>query len=143
LLAGYTHGFNEFNALVQLMRDPDSRETLEVIWMDGPRSEQDKKRMQSLLLDPIRRGLDINAQPNDCKRAIDQFVDDVRAGKDAEIPLLPGLSSIVRPSNYFQSKDKILLVLSEALIARYYVFAEFSVSAATCRVVWQRPIFVM
>jgi len=142
-LAGYTRGFEEFNALAQLMRDPGSRDTLQAVWVEAPRSEDDKKRIQLLLLDPLRRALVMKAQPSGCKRAVDRFVDDVRTGKDTEIPTLPGLTGIVRPSNYFQDNDRIFLVLSEALIARYYVFVEFSVSAATCSVVWQQPIFVM
>jgi hypothetical protein len=142
-LAGYTRGFEDFNALAQLMSEPNSRDTLQVIWMDSPRSEDDKKRIQLLLLDPMRRSLGMSAQPASCKRAVDHYVDDLRAGRDASIPLLPRLTAMVRPSNYFQNKDRIFLVLSEALIARYYVFAEFNVGAANCSVVWQQPIFVM
>jgi hypothetical protein len=118
-LVAYTRGFEDFNALAQLMRDPDSRGTLQVIWMEAPRSEEDKKHLQLLLLEPIRRGRGINTQPISCKQAIDHFVDDVRGGRNTEIPLLSKLTGIVRPSNYFQNKDKILLVLSEALVARY------------------------
>jgi hypothetical protein len=142
-LNAYTQGFRQFEQLAKLMRDQDARETLQVVWIDSPRSQDDNKRIQLLLLGPIQRALGINSQSNRCKRVINNFVDDVRAGRDTAVPPLPGLTNVMRPSNFFQGGDKILLVLSETLIARYYVLAEFTVDSGTCRVVWQQPMFVM
>jgi hypothetical protein len=142
-LTAYTQGFESFAQLSGLMRDAGAREALTVVWAETPRSEEHKERMRYLLLRPIQQAMEIKNETSSCREEIDRFVNEVRVGKRAAIPVLPGLSNIVRPTRFIRQKDHILLILGEALIARYYVVAQMNVSAISCSVAWEVPIFVM
>jgi hypothetical protein len=143
LLAAYGKGFEEFALLSNLMKDPDARETLELIWTTSPRSKDDKERMRYLLLRPIEQAAAIRNERPACRQVIDRFVDDVRAGKRASIPVKQGLSDIVKPTRFIRHENQILLLLSEVLIARYYVISQFSVDPEGCSVTWEKPIFAL
>lgn len=142
-MAPYTQGFEAFAQLPGLMRDAESREILEVVWATAPRSQEHKDLIKYLLLRPLQQAAAIRNETSDCRKAIDRFVDEVRSGKRAAIPALPGLSYILRPTRFIRQGDHILLVLSEALIARYYVLAQISVGETSCGVVSEIPLFVM
>jgi hypothetical protein len=143
LLAAYGKGFEEFALLSKLMKDADARETLEVIWATSPRSENDKEVMRYLLLRPSEQSAEIRHETSACRQTIDQFVDDVRAGKRAAIPPIRGLTDIVKPTRFVRHENQIILVLSDGLIARYYVIAQFDVRSDRCTVALERPIFAM
>src|SRR5262249_33114139 len=143
LLAAYTHGFEEFALLSDLMKNADARETLEVVWNGTPRSEGDKQRMQYLLLRPVEQAIAVRRQSPACRQAINRFVNEVRAGKRAAIPAIPGLTSIVRPTRFVRDGKQLVLVLSDPLIARYHVISRFDVTAINCAVAWETPIFAM
>lgn len=143
LLAAYGQGFEEFNSLSKLMQYPDARETLEVIWTTLPSSENAKERMRYLLLRPMEQATAIRSETPACRQTIDRFVDDVRAGKRAAVPSIQGLTDIVKPTRFIRHENKIILVLSDSLIARYYVFAQFDVGLESCSVAWEKPILAM
>jgi len=143
LLAAYTQGFNQFALLSALMKDADAREALEVVWNTTPRSDHDKQRMLYLLLRPIEQAATARLQSPTCRQTINQFVDDVRAGKRAAIRPVPGLTSTVLPTRFVRDGKQIILVLSDPLLARYHVIARFDVTAKSCVVAWERHVLGM
>jgi len=140
LLAAYGGGFEEFGLLSKLMGDANAREALEVIWMTSPRSEGDKERMRYLLLRAFQQAADIQKETPACRQTMNRFVDDVRAGKRASVPVIQGLTNIVKPTRFIRWENVIVLVLSDALIARYYVIAQLDADAQGCRIVSELPI---
>jgi hypothetical protein len=142
-LFAYGQGIEDFGLLSRLMSDSQSREVLEVIWNTGPRSEKDKELMRYLLIRPIQQSVAIGDESLACRQVISRYVDDVRGGKRTAVPVSPGLTNIVRPSRFVRRKNEIVLVLSDPLIARYYVLAEFNVRAETCQIGWEKPLFAM
>jgi hypothetical protein len=143
LLAAYGKGFQDFELLSNLMKDPDARETLEVIWTTAPRSKDDKERMRYLLLRPIEQAAAIRNETPACRETIDRFVDDVRASKRASTSVKQGIANIVKPTRFIRYEDQILLVLSDALIARYHIIAQFSVGAQGCSLSGEKSIFAL
>src|SRR5262249_20663564 len=77
LLAAYGKGFEEFALLSELMKAPDSKDTLEIIWASLPRTVHDKTRMRYLLLRPLQQAMAIRHQSPSCKKEINRFIDDV------------------------------------------------------------------
>jgi hypothetical protein len=143
LLAAYGKGFEEFALLSGLMADENARETLQVIWKVSPRSPDDKERMRYLLLRPIDQARAIRKESPACQGSINQYIDDVRAGKRASIPSIRGLTGILKPTRFIRHDNEIILVLSDDLIARYYVVTQFDLSSGSCGVAWERPILAM
>jgi hypothetical protein len=143
VLAAYTQGFENFAQLSELMADADSAGVLEVVWATTPRSLEHKEFIQYLLLRPLQQAAEIRDETPACREEINRFIDEVRVGKRVAVPELPGVSNTVRPTRFVRHKEKIFLVLSESLIARYYVIAQLSVSGRSCTVVGETPLFVM
>lgn len=142
-MAPYTRGFDVFDDLSRLMRDAKARSGLQAAWFDSPRSKADERRIQYLLLGPIQQSSTLATESTQCKQTINHFVDEIRAGKRSAIPPLPGFSNNVRPTNFVRYRSRFILVLSEALIARYYVIAALSATTTGCSLAWEQPFFVM
>lgn len=143
ILAAYAQGFEQFAILGKVMNDPSAKGTLEVIWSMVPRSEDDKKRVRYLLLRPVEQTMALAAEAAACREALNRFVDDVRAGKRADVPRILGVTDTLRPVRFIRRENEIYVVLGEQLMARYYVLAHFSAEAGTCRLEWNKPSFVM
>jgi hypothetical protein len=143
LLAAYRQGFIEFAVLTELMKEQDTRETLEIVWNTAPQSDADKQRMVYLLLRPIEQAVEVREQSLGCRQAINRFVDEVRAGKRIAIQTVPGLTASVRPTRFIRDNKQIILVLSDPLMARYHVIARFDVTATNCTVAWETSVFGM
>jgi hypothetical protein len=143
VFSAYTEGFLEFALLAGLMTDGSARETLEVLWNDRPRSEDDRELMLYLLTRPIEQAAEVKQQSAGCKQAINRFVDEVRSGKHIMGRAIPSLASTVKPTRFLRVGKRIVLVLSDTLIARYNVIARFNVTARNCEVAWATPVFGM
>jgi hypothetical protein len=143
VIGAYAQGFETFTLLSQLMKLTDTREQLEPIWNAVQNSIEGKEALRYLLLRPLEQTAAIRDQPPACQRTINAFVDDVREGKRKAVPSLAGLTNILEPTKFVRQDDRIFFVLSERLIARYYVLAEFEISGDDCKISWERPIFAM
>jgi hypothetical protein len=141
LIAAYGQGLQEFALLSELMKNADAAAALQVIWNTAPRSEDDKERMRYLLLRPIEQAREIRNETPACKQSIDHFIDDVRAGRRSGIPRIQGLTDILKPTRFIQTDNQIFLVLSDDLIARYYVIAQFDLNTENCLLAQEKPIF--
>jgi hypothetical protein len=142
-LSAYTQGFQDFRQFSDLMRNPNAGQKVQSAWSAAPRSDEDRARVRELLVGPVRQATTIRNEPERCRQTINEFVNSVRSGKRSTVPLLPGLTTILRPINFVRAGDKFFLVLGEALIARYYVVAEFDAGSRSCPVTWERPLFAL
>jgi hypothetical protein len=143
LIAAYGQGFQEFALLSELMKNPEAEAALQVIWNTVPRSEDDKERMRYLLLRPIEQARTIRNETSACQQSIARFIDDIRLGRRSNVPTIKGLTEILKPTRFIRHDDEIFLVLSDDLIARYYVVVQFHISSATCAAVKELPVFAM
>jgi len=143
ILGGYTDGLKYFAALSRLMQDEATRATLEPAWTTAPRSPEQRDLVQYLLLRPVQQMREIGNETADCRNVINRFVDDVRGGARAAIPTVLGLSGTLLPTRFVRQGDRILLVLSDPVIARLYVVGQLDVANATCKVVAETALFVM
>jgi hypothetical protein len=125
------------------MNDPAAKETLGVIWNTAPRSQDDKERMRYLLLRPIEQTMALQAQTPACRQIINRFVDDVRAGKRANIPRIVGVTDTLKPVRFIRHENQVYVVLGERLMARYYVLAHFRIKSEACSLESEKPIFAM
>jgi hypothetical protein len=143
VFSAYTEGFQYLAQLSTLMSGPDTKKLLDTIWAASPRSQQHKELIQYLLLRPLQQSAAIRNVTPECRRVIEHFVNEVRDGRRSTIPTLPGLTKIVRPSRFIKQGDYIFLVLSDPLIARFYVLTQIRTTKTSCRVTSEVPLFVM
>lgn len=141
LLDGYILGPQTFSLLAGLMKHADSRETLKVVWAEGPRSDQHKKRIAYALFLPLQQAVAINNESGKCRQALNGFTGEARKLVKANNQL-PQETELL-PSRIMKHGKEIYLVLSEDVIARYYVIAKFKAAANSCSLVWTRSVFVM
>jgi hypothetical protein len=143
LIAAYGMGFEEFSLLANLMQDAAANETLSVVWASSPHSDNEKEAMRYLLLRPLQQAGEIKDESSSCRGLVQQLVEDVRAGKRPAVPARQGLTNIVKPTRFVGNDKEIFLVLSETLLARYYVLVQLEKKDQSCSVVFERPIFAM
>jgi hypothetical protein len=143
ILSPYAQGFETFDQFSQIMSDNRARDALQSVWATGPRSNEHRELIKYLLLKPLQQAQEVKREGAQCRTTIDGYVDEVRNGNRSAIPHLPVLTNIMRPTHFVRRKDDILLVLSEALLARYYVVSQLRVEGSGCAVVSEMPLFAM
>jgi len=143
VLAPYTQGFESFGQLSRLMEDGPGRDASQSLWTTAPRSKENGELVKYLLVKPLQQAQKIRDETLGCQELIDKYVDDVRNNRRPLLPTLPLLTNIMRPTRFVRRRDDMVLVLSEALLARYYIVSDIGVDGANCSIRTETPLFIM
>jgi hypothetical protein len=143
ILHAYGEGFRDFILLSKISSDPNSFATLEHVWRTAPISDQDKEQVRYSLIRPVEQEAGARNLSPACKKTMNQFVDDVRSDRVPSLSPVVGISSEVRPTRFVYSETEVLVVLSDPIIARYHVIAQFVVKAKECQLGWTKAVFAM